>query len=118
MAYTTPPAFAHGDYPTAANLNTLSDDIAALYGRLGDMNVPSPTLNGDAVFLNVHRWLHYQTYGSNSAIIDGAGVGDDYSLPESTGAVGVYDLSSVDWMAPGRYYRVSNCRYALEDKEP
>ena len=40
MPYTSPPTFADGNILTAAQLNTLSDDIEYLYG-LGDvLNVP------------------------------------------------------------------------------
>lgn len=117
MAYTSPPTFAHGDYPTAANLNILGDDIVALNAKLAAYNYPCPTLDSgaSAAFVNIYRWLWYQSYGSDATIVDVAGVEDSYTLPESTGAMAVFDLATVDWLTPGRVYAVEGCRYALED---
>ena len=69
--YQAPPTFAQGDFPMAAQLNILGDDVAVVYGLLFH-NAVSPcvrALPAGASHLVVKRrldWLHYRTREAGS----------------------------------------------------
>jgi hypothetical protein len=120
MAYSVPPTFAHGDYPSAANLNVLSANLTALSTILTSINLAAPVINvtRGGVFINVYRWLHYQSLdGQSVAIVDPTGIGNSQTLPESVTSVTTYDLSGVSWLIPGRQYILTGCKYGFEDWE-
>lgn len=67
MSYTTPPTFADTNILTAAQLNTLSDNIEFLYSLISGVNIPFTsdvvTLSGDSrswIFRRQARYLHYK----------------------------------------------------------
>lgn len=67
MAYTTPPTFSNGAVLSAANLNTLSDDIEYLYALATAVSAPfcgqTMVAGGDSrywTFRRRARYLHYQ----------------------------------------------------------
>lgn len=117
MAYVAPPNFAHGDYPTADNLNILSEDLDAIAVGLDNVNWATAELPADgATFVNVYRWLHYQTTPDETGtIIDPSGIGASQSLPSSDSAIAVFDLADVPWLLPSRVYTLTGCTFALED---
>lgn len=120
MAYQVPPRFAHGQYPTAADLNVLGDDVKSLYGRLASLNLATPRADGATLWVvNVYRWLWYETEPSETTkISDPSGVNNEQSLPDSEGAMTAYDLANLDWVIPGSSYVVTGARYVAEDKDP
>lgn len=119
MAYQVPPRFSHGQFPTAADLNKLSNAIASLNARLGREHWAADELSGNARIGNVYRWLWYSTAaGSGAEIVDPAGVNDSVSLADTEGEMAVYDLSSVSWLSPGRVYKIVGAKYAIEDSNP
>lgn len=117
MAYTPPPRFAHGDEPTAAQLNTLSENQVYLSGVLGGIQPAVPYVGGEALaMVRVWRWLHYWTTDEATAQIgDPSGVNESASLPDSDGAWAVYDLAQVDWLSQGQNYTVTGVDYVAED---
>lgn len=119
MAYTAPPTFAHGDYPTAALLNVLSSNIVELATQLASYNPVAPELPTEGgTFINVYRWLHYRSVdGQTPTILDPTEIGSSQTLPNSTSVVSTYDLSNVSWLIPGRQYTLTGCLYAFEDWE-
>ncbi len=119
MAYNPPPTFAHGDYPTAAQLNILSADLDEIDARLTSMNQAAAKLPAaGGLFINMYRWLHYRSLdGETPTVVDPAGINSSQSLPNSVSAVATYDLSSVTWLIPSRQYTLTGCLYAFEDWE-
>jgi hypothetical protein len=119
MAYAPPPTFAHGGVNvSAANLNIIRDDLLYLYAAMGDENFVIRAMSGieTLYFVNVWRWLWYQTRTGEPATISG-GAGADVTLPESVGAMAAYDLTNVEWLIPGQTYRVTGVMFAAEDKD-
>lgn len=119
--YTPPARFAHLDYLQAAALNKLSAGILAAYERLFQRTIQLPTYQGETDWSVFHRLdvLIYRTPD-----VDGMqpqlspldeGVGDPISLPESRDRYVSFDLTSVDWLAPGMFYRLSDVAGAFED---
>lgn len=117
MTYTPPPRFAHGDEPTAAQLNTLSDNQAYLSGVLGGIQPAVPAVGGKTLaMVHVWRWLHYWTTDETTAQIgDPSGAGEPVSLADSGGAWAVYDLAQVSWLSQGQVYTVTGVDYVAED---
>lgn len=69
MAYTTPPTFTTGAVLTAAQMNTLSDDIEYLYGITQGVNIPFSALvtkrdinqSENLWYMrHMHRYLHFK----------------------------------------------------------
>lgn len=134
MAYTAPPQWAHGDIPTAANMQKYSDGLNAIYTAInGKKHIRASRLRQwltrssdthhlgvtDALsyLLNVHqwRWLLYQGAGTLSNVAGS----ETTSLPDTTnGGTNTFDLDSVDWLNYGMIYRVNGVNFALEDWEP
>lgn len=121
--YTPPARFAHLDYLQADPLNKLSAGILAGYERLFQRTIQLPTYQGASEWCVFHRLdvLIYRTPD-----VDGMqpqlspldeGVGDPISLPESRDRYASFDLTSVDWLAPGMFYRLSDVAGAFEDWE-
>ena len=119
MSYVLAGRLSHGDFPTAAFFNALGGNLALLYATFAVVNWATAELSGDAVFLNAHRWLHYQTLsGDTTEIIDVAGINAATSLTDVEVGYGVFDLTSISWLAPGSIYRIAGARYAIEDYQP
>ncbi len=124
MAYTVPQRINHGDFPTAANLNILGGDISYLYGLIEPVFNPvvMKLVQTDAKwqevyrFTHLFRWLHYRTAsGTTGTLGDPSGSNPDVTLPDTSGAWDVYDLSDVSWLSQGQVYTVSSVEYAAED---
>lgn len=108
--------------PTAAQMNAIGSSQAGQWAINGGVNreLMAAEWGGAGsswIFLHVHRWLLYDSTGTLS---DPAGVEDDVSLPdpETPGELGVLDLNTVDWLAPGMFYNVTGCAVAWERSEP
>lgn len=120
MAYQIPERWAHGDYPTAAKLNKYKDGLDAIHAALGDYRInPAVSLRIDPVdsyyFVRRHRYLLYLGAGE---IRDPMGVGEAVSLSAGVGGSwAVRDLSSIDWMVPGKLYQVDDVQACIEDYE-
>lgn len=107
--------------PTAAQLNAISSNQSGLWamnGGVGRELMAKPWDGAGSVwhFIYNHRWLLYDSTGQ---LEDPAGVEDDVSLPdpETEGELGVFDLTTVEWLAPGMLYRVTGCAVAWERSE-
>lgn len=120
MAYAVPQQFYHGIYPTAAMMNKFKDGLDAIYGQLGNYAINplvaqhTGTIQG---FYFSHRcqWLLYKGDGT---IEDPSGVGETVNISgDAGGGWSSYDLTQVDWLAPGKLYQVQHCDFALEDIE-
>lgn len=130
-SYSAPKIWAHGDYPTAAEMNKYSASLNYLYDRVGGGSINpavmsnrsehawnASTGNESGMFLfHKHRYLHYINSDSNAEISDPSNVGDDVSLG-STGSWDVYDLDQIDWMTPGKIYYVKFATACAEDTTP
>ena len=119
-AYAVPPNFAHGDKPTAANLNKIADGSLHVYERTPDFAWEdlTPELgNGERMsFQHFRRYLHYKSSGQ---VIDPAGLGDTVSLPNTTDDYkNSYDLDQISWLAYGADYIVQGVSYAAERSAP
>lgn len=108
--------------PTAAQLNAISQSQAGLYaiGQGKAQELMAAEWGGPGsiwLFQRVHRWLLYDSTG---LLVDPSGIEDDISLPdpETAGVLGVKDLNTVPWLAPGMFYRVTGCAVAWERSEP
>jgi hypothetical protein len=66
------------------------------------------------------RYLHYQRNGSTTATLeDPTGAQDDVSLTKTTGDEwAVYDLDTIDWLAPGGLLYVYEADVIWLDDEP
>ena len=86
MSWTANPTFTDGNVLSASDLNTLSDNLAFLYGRLQGVNMPFNSLwavntslssgNNGWTIRHMHRYLHY-SLTLHSGDIDGV---DDLSI--------------------------------------
>jgi len=111
----------HGDYPTAADFNAIKAALDALYAQTGSAEVNAAvcyrreTVQG---FYFVHKltYLIYliQAPETDGSIEDPAGVGETVSLPTGAGFL-YYDLSSVEWLFPGKIYQVQGVTTCIED---
>lgn len=110
--------WAHGDKPTAAQMNEYKTVLDAAYAALegGNWQLPAEHMS-EAAFglLHCYRYLHY---GSTGVLRDLQGVYPDRSLSEAAGGQGVLDLDSLGWMNYGRPYEVTGVTWCQEDWEP
>ena len=109
--------------PTAAQMNALDAALDALDGgSVGGVAItyPAQHWNGSGsawMFRRKFRWLAYDGSGTLS---DPLGVGDDVSLSDAAdpGVANILDLTSVGWLALGRFYQVTGCTWAVEVETP
>lgn len=116
------PVFEPLTKPTAAQLNAISQSQAELWALNGGVNreLMAAEWGGSGsswIFVRVHRWLLYDSTGQ---IEDPAGIEANVSLPDpaTPGELGVKDLNTVEWLAPGMFYRVTGCAVAWERNAP
>jgi hypothetical protein len=119
MAYEIPEIWQHGDYPTAAKLNKYKSGLDAIHAMWGDKDFEYPLIHtgGAAVagelhshwFINRYRYLVYNGEGS---IHDPGNVFDTVSLEDASWAT--YDLTTIEWIIPGKLYEVQGVREAKE----
>lgn len=120
--YSTPESWAHGDYPTAANLNKYKSGLDAIHDALGDASLNMAVARRiDPVqgyyFLHRQRWLIYRADPSAGSIEDPSGVGETITLTATGGSWDSYDLGTVSWLIPGKLYQVQGVVACLEDYE-
>lgn len=109
--FTSIEKFEHGDYPTAAKLNALLDNLDSLNVRLWEGRLPARDTSRN-VFVNRCRFLWYNGSGS---ITDVSEPTNTISLSSDT--VTRFDLTSVSWMAKGKLYIALNFDYSLESSQ-
>lgn len=107
MAYTPPPQWQHGDIPSAAQLNVYGNDLIEIATMLGLVRRDYCAREWSAatkfvVFVHQYRMLRYKGAGDITSMDESEKVAID-----SKGAVALYDLDSVDWLAYGMLFRVS-----------
>lgn len=119
MAYEVPRQWAHGDVPTAAQMNAYSNALASIKS-VADRMPPNPALlkfggdPDDAEWRITHaaRWLHVPDactlYNANDS-------SQTTSVPEPpSGTILAFDLNTVDWLLPGTHYIVDGVPWAFE----
>lgn len=112
--YSPPKRWAHGDLPTAADMNLYSRAIASMYERHGpaSYNIAVRKISGGEFYCFVHRYryLHYLNAGT---LADLTGT---YSttLDETPSGVKVFDLSTVNWLTFGSVYTITDSSFACE----
>lgn len=113
----TIPVWAHGNKPTAAQMNQYKTVLDAAYVALegGNWQLPAQHMS-EAVFglLHCYRYLHF---GSQGALVDPTGIQDDVSLSDGSTGHGVLDLDSLGWLGYGRRYEVTGVTWCQEDWE-
>ena len=122
MPYSIPPQWQHGQYPTAADLNKYKDGLDAMHAMWGDKDYEYPLIHrkdeGDLAvngemhshwFINRYRYLIYNGAGS---LHDPGNFFDTVSLED--GAWVVYDLTTIEWIIPGKLYEVQGVGEAYE----
>ena len=111
--------YAHGDILTSANLQQLDDNLDAVYAVLGDAArfYPAAVLESgedeDHWFSHRYRWLYYR--GNGTISIAALGISDE-ALTDTDSPTRL-DLSTYG-MAPGTLYKISDCDYAFESRDP
>jgi len=138
MAYTKPRTWAHGDQLDATattDLQAYSDSQDTLNGLITPakyfMMVSSRHLNQNNTtvqhrigFVHMFRWLRYKNdvslvspYPTLDVVIYDLSTGNDpVTLPESSSAVGVYDLLSITWITVGGKYVIDGAKFAAESQ--
>ena len=110
--------WAHGDKPTAAQINEYKTVLDAAYAALegGNWQLAAEHMS-EAAFGLVHcyRYLHF---GSTGTLSDIQRVYPDVSLSEDSSGHGVLDLDSLGWLNYGRPYEVTGVTWCQEDWEP
>lgn len=109
--------WAHGDKPTAAQVNEYKTVLDAANTALSGGTIQLPAMHvSEAVFGIVHcyRYLHF---GSQGALVDPTGVQDDVGLSDGGAGHGVLDLDSMGWLGYGRRYEVTGVTWCQEDWE-
>ncbi len=115
--YAAPHRFAHGDIPTAAQLQTYATALDALHERMGDVLLiySSANLNSgednNHFFIHRHRYLWFQ---GNGTLEDPAAGGETLTLSDDDGNPTRYDLDGLGWLVPGKLYYVSDCTWCME----
>ncbi|HQY93446.1 hypothetical protein [Caldilinea sp.] len=115
------PPFVPLTKPTAAQLNAISRSQAALWaislGGVGQEPMAAEWGGPGSIwiFQRVHRWLLYDSTGQ---LADPSGVNDPVSLADPPSGLGLLDLNTIAWLAPGMFYRVTGCAVAWERSAP
>lgn len=118
MAYTAPFHFEHGSAISLARIQAYSDDITAIYARLGGVDIYPPTffINGSRTYTMIHRyrWLYYRGEGYLELF---AGT-DKHRTTLNSGSAwyAALDLNSLSsWLFAGDLYVIAGVSYAFED---
>lgn len=123
MAYATPPAWEHGDIPTAALMNRYRDALNEIKAVLdvSPHNAAAPIYPGadeDEAEWQIVHLNRYLVYPDEATLYDPTNEENSASLPKpAAGVKGVYDLDTVAWLAYGMTYVVKGCAWVIEDWE-
>lgn len=116
MAYEIPEQWAHGDYPTAAKLNKYKAGLDAIHDLWGDIDYEYAAMHLYAATFYHSHWLinryRYLVYNGTGSIHDPGNVFDTVSL--TAASWGTYDLTSIEWIIPGKLYEVQGVTEAYE----
>ena len=116
---TYPRQWAHGDKPTAADMNAYSTALTEAHNSLGDVAVHLLCLKvseAQYTIRHTHRYLHFTSTGK---LVDPTAVNEDTGLSEDGNTnKGVLDLETVGWLAYGALYFVTGVSACVEDWEP
>ena len=118
MSYVPPERWAHGDIPTAADMNKYSAALNTIRAAIGDAAVnvalrKTPN-SGFWTMIHKHRWLSFKGTGTLS---DMTGT-ETVSLEDVDDAVTIYDLQALTWLTYGSMYKVLSVSFAEEVPEP
>ena len=120
------PAWAHGESGFLTKINsyaTLLDESQIVLGLVGYQiaSLYRPYDHPSWSVFKTRRYLHYMRNGGLPAsIIDPAGVQDSIGLTRTTSTepFAAYDLDTIDWLAPGGLFYVSEADVVWLDDEP
>jgi hypothetical protein len=119
MPYTPPATFAHGDYPTAANINLFKTGLDAIHDLAGDAVINPAVLElgitaHSYAIVNRYRWLLFLGSGRIDDPFEGE---ESVTISGSVSEWTTYDLTQIEWITPGRVYQVEAVSAAFEDYE-
>jgi len=120
------PTWAHGESGFLTKINsyaTLLDESQIVLGLVGYQiaSLYRPYDHPSWSVFKTRRYLHYMRNGGLPAsIIDPAGVQDSIGLTRTTSTepFAAYDLDTIDWLAPGGLFYVSEADVVWLDDEP
>ena len=120
------PAWVHGESGFLTKINsyaTLLDESQIVLGLVGYQiaSLYRPYDHPSWSVFKTRRYLHYMRNGGLPAsIIDPAGVQDSIGLTRTTSTepFAAYDLDTIDWLAPGALFYVSEADVVWLDDEP
>lgn len=118
MAYSAPPTWVQGQYPTAALMNLYKADLDAINTQMPANRVQicvCKRMTPVQSYWFVHHW-RWLLYFGDGWIEDPTGVGERVTL-SVLNAWTAHDLSSVEWLYPGKLYQVQNVDVCFEDYE-
>jgi hypothetical protein len=119
MAYAVPNEWAHGDYPTAAQMNKYKTGLDEIYTLTDDLKIhPAVLVNLTTdkgyYFVHRHNWLIYRGDGE---IVDPLGAGETVTITGSGANWLAYELGQVEWLTSGKLYEVKDVVACFEDYE-
>jgi hypothetical protein len=131
-SYASPPVWHHGDIPTAADMNKYRDALNFLNDTIGGGAINYPVFmnrnhqpgnvdtgqESNLRFFHRHRWFHYFNTEANVKLVDETDADNEHSISDTSGDFKVLDLDTIDWMTPGKPYRVEEIDWCAEDYEP
>lgn len=119
MSYSTVAKFEHGEILTSAKLTQLDANLDAIYAVLGDAAqfrsaaaLVSPE-DEDHWIVHRFRWLWFK--GDGTLSIPALGVNDE-AISDSDSPTRL-DLNAYK-MGPGTLYKISDCTWCLETRDP
>jgi len=114
--FAAPHRFAHGDIPTAAQLQTYCTALDAIHERMGDALLVYSSANLLPGEDNNHFFIHryrYLWFKGNGTLEDPTPGGETITLSDDDEPTR-YDLDGVDWIVQGKLYYVSDCVWCQE----
>lgn len=117
--YTPPARFSHGDYPTAANINTFKTGLDAIHDVAGDIAINPAVLHRGItvhsyVIVHKYRWLLHLGGGRIDDPFEGE---DSVTFDGESDEWRTFDLTQIEWMTLGRVYQVEALVACIEDYE-
>ncbi|MFN8493147.1 MAG: hypothetical protein U0350_36425 [Caldilineaceae bacterium] len=107
----------HGDYPTAAFVNSVGAALDAAHAKRGDAaRVYAVRQVSSAIFSHTHR-ARYLWFRSTGQIKDPAGVGETISISDENNSPTKYDLNQVAWLFYGYTYEVTGVTWCIEAEQ-
>ena len=123
MAFQPPKYWQRGDLTSASEFNKYSNNCSHLVGVFSGYNLIcsrnknfSDVKTTEFVIQHRSRYLIYLDAKSTAALVDKHDSKNTFGLSEvkDEDVFGMIDLDEIDWLVPGKLYRVRFCHYAEE----